>query len=119
MTTIYGYEILACPYCKQIHQKVVFGSTNSVMAPHLSRSPSACAGCGKPLTVEEMIKLGLETTSRPKRKSLPSFLQPKNKIKNTWYQFQDFIFGIVYFVKMKIRRRKYSEKNWYEYPSID
>lgn len=119
MTTIFGYHILACPYCKQIHQKIVYGSTNSIMSHTLSSTARICTRCKKPLNIDEMTPLGFETILKESSFPFDIYNRPKNKLAFIWYKFYDLFPKISLKIKLLIKRRKYSKQAWYTYPEID
>lgn len=61
MTRIGGYELLACPHCKQIHRKAHYSSINLQVNPDFferMKESRYCSNCGTSLEISEMISLG-------------------------------------------------------------
>ena len=117
MTTIFGYDILSCPYCKQIYQRIVYGSTNSQISLTLSSTARICVCCNKPINIHEMTYLGFEFETDQGRLTPPYV--PKNKLAFIWYKFYDLFPKIYLKIKLLIKRRKYSKQAWYTYPKIN
>lgn len=112
MTRIGGYELLACPYCKQIHRKAYYSSINFQVSPNLfdgALEPKVCHSCGVKIQLSEMISIG----HRELKRNVPNFLKlHKESNESILLKIKRFLF------KNKIRSEESKSPDWMKYPII-
>lgn len=106
MTRIYGYHLLACPLCQQIHRKITYSSINMHVNPDFfnkTKTSAQCMGCGRQLEFKEMISLGSV---------------PLNPLSNGTSNFKDKLKRFFTLERSNDRQSHPKESDWEKYPII-